>query len=196
MGGRKEVSISAGKSIAESVGAAGLSLLERPLSCSTVSRTLGTYRKWGGGGKARRGCSPLPITSSDIQANILPLPVTSSPLCLFPSRLQERAGARERRVVCVREPVCARPSIPGEYSRDRHVEKGCRRFCEPNENSLWPFSLGFYTPRRRRLRSRDDPPLNRGFNQPKHASSNYVACLRGSKTWVSVRVCVRVLDSD
>lgn len=52
--------------------------------------TLGTYRKWRGGGEeeeGRRGCPPLPITSSDIQANILPLPVTSSPLCLFPSRL-------------------------------------------------------------------------------------------------------------
>ena len=39
--------------------------------------------------------------------------------------------------------ICAqRPSLPREYSRDyHHVEKECRRFCEPNENSLWPFPI-------------------------------------------------------
>lgn len=103
------VSISMGwKSIGENVEAAvvtggGTSL---PLF-HPVSRTLGTYRKWEGEGQGgRRGCSPLPITSSDIQANILPLPVTSSPLCLFPSRLEDTLPLFPRVTVCVR------PSIP------------------------------------------------------------------------------------
>lgn len=103
------VSISMGwKSIGENVEAAvvtggGTSL---PLF-HPVSRTLGTYRKWEGEGQGgRRGCSPLPITSSDIQANILPLPVTWSPLCLFPSRLEDTLPLFPRVTVCVR------PSIP------------------------------------------------------------------------------------
>lgn len=86
--GEGMVSISGGKSIGESVEATEeLSLLERPLSCWRVSRTLGTYREWGSrlGLGGREGCSPLPITSSDIQANILPLPVTPS-RCVYSLR--------------------------------------------------------------------------------------------------------------
>lgn len=42
----------------------------------------------------------------------------------------------------VRHGLCTTLHPPGEYSRDdrRHVEKGCRRFCGPNENSSWRFS--------------------------------------------------------
>lgn len=76
---RKEVSISAGKSIGESVEAARLSLLERPLSCSTVSRTLGTYRKWGNGGVAHLFLLPR-VTSRLISFHFLSLhPAVSIP---------------------------------------------------------------------------------------------------------------------
>lgn len=128
------------KSIGENVEAAvvtggGTSL---PLF-HPVSRTLGTYRKWEGEGQGgRRGCSPLPITSSDIQANILPLPVTSSPLCLFPSRLEDTLPLFPRVTVCVR------PSIPwgifeGPARRKRIVAFASRTKIPPGDfrPSFW-----------------------------------------------------------
>lgn len=103
--------------------------------------TLGTYRKWRGGGEEEEGDAHLfllpRVTSRLISFHFLSL----HPRCVYSLRGWDTFSLSFS-LSFVRHGLCTTLHPPGEYSRDdrRHVEKGCRRFCEPNENSSWRFS--------------------------------------------------------